>query len=48
MNPGNISHCVKKGMEDAALYFLSRKDWTDIDHDLLRKLLKEKNYVKMA
>ena len=48
MNPGLISHFVKKGLLEAADYFLTRRDWTDVDHDLIRKNLNEKNYSKLA
>ena len=48
MNPGLISHFVKKGLFDAAEYFLTRKDWTDLDMNEIRKRLEEKNYTKLA
>ena len=48
MNPGVISHFAKKGLLDAAEYFLTRKDWTDLNHDKIRKFASEKNYTKLA
>jgi homospermidine synthase len=48
MNPGMISHFVKKGLLDAAKNFLARKDWTDLDHEMIEKYLNEKNYPKLA
>lgn len=48
MNPGLISHFVKKGLVEAAQYFLTRKDWTDLDHKKIEKYLSEKNYPKLA
>lgn len=47
-NPGLISHFAKKGIEDAAEYFIKRKDWTDINHEKITKFLEEKNYPKLA
>lgn len=48
MNPGLISHFAKKGLLDAAHYFIKRKDWSDLDHQLIEKYLNEKNYPKLA
>jgi homospermidine synthase len=48
MNPGLISHFAKNGLRAAAEYFLTRRDWTDIDHQLIEKFLLEKNYPKLA
>jgi len=51
MNPGLISHFAKKGILDAAEYFLRNKNdkgWSDLDFNLIEKYLKEKNYPKLA
>lgn len=48
MNPGLVSHCTKLGLLDAANYFLTRPDFTDLDHNAIRKYLKEKNFPKLA
>jgi homospermidine synthase len=48
MNPGLISHFAKDGLLNAAKYFLTRKDWTDIDHKKIEKYLSDKNYPKLA
>ena len=48
MNPGLISHFAKKGIVEAANYFLKRIDWTDLNHDKIRQYLKEKNFAKLA
>ncbi|CAD8210363.1 unnamed protein product [Paramecium octaurelia] len=46
-NPGVVSHCVKRGLEDCAKHYLENPQQ---DHDLgnLRKYLKEKNHSKLA
>jgi homospermidine synthase len=48
MNPGLISHFAKKGIIEAAEYFLKRKDWTDLNHINIEKYLKDRNYPKLA
>jgi homospermidine synthase len=48
MNPGLISHFAKKGVIDAANYFLSRSDWTDLNREKIAKYVKEKNFPKLA
>lgn len=48
MNPGLISHFVKKGLLEAAEYFLTRRDFNDLDHSKIEKYLKERNYTKLA
>lgn len=51
MNPGLISHFAKKGIYDAASYFLEKKDakeFSDLNFDLIKKYLTEKNYAKLA
>lgn len=48
MNPGLISHFAKNGLLKAAEYFLSRKDFRDLDHHEIEKYLQEKNYPKLA
>jgi len=48
MNPGLISHFMKKGLLDAGNYFLTRSDWKDLDKEKIKKHLKEKNYSKLA
>jgi homospermidine synthase len=48
MNPGLISHFAKKGIIEAADYFLKRKDWTDLNHKNIEKHLKDRNYPKLA
>jgi homospermidine synthase len=48
MNPGLISHFAKKGLIDAAEYFLKRKDWTDLNHKNIEKHLKDRNFPKLA
>ena len=48
MNPGLVSHLTKKGLIDAANYFLTRIDWTDIDHISINKYLKQSNFPKLA
>jgi len=47
-NPGLISHFMKKGLTDAAKYFLNKDDWKDLDKDKIRKYLNEGNYPKLA
>jgi len=51
MNPGLISHFMKKGLFDAAKYFLeSREDqkFSNFDFEKIQKYLNEKNYPKLA
>jgi homospermidine synthase len=48
MNPGLISHFAKKGIVEAAEYFLTRKDFTDINHKNIEKYLRDRNYPKLA
>jgi len=51
MNPGLISHFVKKGLIDACNYFLSHEnspEYQDLNHNLLNKYLEERNYPKIA
>ena len=51
MNPGLISHFSKKGLTDAAQFFLQHKKnpiYSDLDFELIEKYLNEKNYPKLA
>jgi len=51
MNPGLISHFTKKGILDAARYFLRQKNkesFCDLDFETIEKYLVEKNYPKLA
>lgn len=49
MNPGLISHFMKRGLEDAAKHFLNHKsEFTDLNFEEIEKFLKERNYVKLA
>jgi homospermidine synthase len=51
MNPGLVSHFSKKGLIDAAKFFLTQKDntsYSDLDFKLIDKFSKEKNYPKLA
>jgi homospermidine synthase len=48
MNPGNISHLTYKGIYDAAKYFLTRREWKDLDYNLIQKHLEAKNIKKLA
>jgi homospermidine synthase len=51
MNPGLISHFAKKGLLDAARFFLTKRneeELKDLDFDLIEKVSKEKNYPKLA
>ena len=48
MNPGVISHFAKKGLLEAAEYFLTRADWTDLNKEKIRKYASEKNFPKLA
>ena len=51
MNPGLISHFVKKGILDTAEHFLANKSdqsFSDLNFSLIKKYLAEKNYTKLA
>lgn len=48
MNPGLISHCVKKGIVDATNFYLADPKATDLDKKALEKWLAEMNYTKLA
>ena len=48
MNPGLISMCAKKGLEDAAKYYLTDKNSPDINKAELKEWLCKKNYSKIA
>jgi homospermidine synthase len=48
MNPGLISHCVKKGLEDAGNFYLRDPKATDLDKKALEKWLADKNHSKIA
>lgn len=48
MNPGLISSFVKRGLEDAAKYFLNDPTATDIDKKDLERRLAERNHSKIA
>ncbi len=51
MNPGLISHCMKKGLFDAAKYFLDNRantKFSNFDYEKIQKYLNEKNYPKLA
>jgi len=49
MNPGLISHFAKKGLFDAANYFIQNKNqFSDLNFDKIQTYLKEKNYPKLA
>ena len=48
-NPGLISHFVKKGLIEAANYFLKyKKDFNDLNFEVIQIYLIEKNYTKLA
>jgi len=47
-NPGLISHFTKRGLLDASQYFLTRKDWTDLDHDAIARYAASRDYPKLA
>jgi len=49
MNPGLVSHFAKKGVLDAAAFFLkNRENYKDLDFVSIEKFLLEKNYPKLA
>lgn len=48
MNPGLISHFAKKGIIEAAEYFLKRRDWTDLNRTNIEKYLNDRNFPKLA
>lgn len=48
MNPGLISHCVKKGLEDAAAFYIRDPKAVDLDKVALERWLGEKNHSKIA
>ncbi len=48
MNPGIISHCVNRGLEDAARHYLKDDSAVDIDKFALERNLKEKNHSRIA
>lgn len=48
MNPGLISHCVKKGILDAAEYFLKCAEFDDLDKEKIKTYLETKNIPKLA
>ncbi len=51
MNPGLISHFMKKGLFDAAKYFLdnrAKEKFSNFDYEKIKKYLNEKNYPKLA
>ncbi len=48
MNPGIISHCVNRGLEDAARFYLKDENSHDIDKFALERNLKEKNHSRIA
>ncbi|CAD8102559.1 unnamed protein product [Paramecium sonneborni] len=48
-NPGVISHCVKRGLEDCAKYYLKHKEKVkDVNKQLLKKYLEARNHSKLA
>lgn len=48
MNPGLISSFVKKGLEDAARFYLNDTGSTDIDKVALKKWADARNHSKIA
>lgn len=48
MNPGLISHLVKKGIVEAAVYFLNRDDFDDLNKKKIEFYLQENNFPKLA
>lgn len=48
MNPGLISVCVKRGLEDAGRHFLGDAGATDLNKTELRYWLGERNHTKIA
>jgi len=48
-NPGLISNFVKKGLIEAGNYFLrNRKEYDDLNFEVIQAYLKENNYSKLA
>jgi len=48
MNPGMVSHFAKKGLLEAAEYFLKSSHFDDLNKEEMQKYLTEKNYPKLA
>jgi len=48
MNPGIISHLVKKGIIDAAKYFLNSNGFEDLNKTKIEKYLNKKNFSKLS
>lgn len=49
MNPGLISHFVKRGLEEAAQHFLTKKnEYFELNFEDIEKFLRERNYSKLA
>lgn len=48
MNPGLISSFVKRGLEDAARFYLTDEKATDIDKHALKTWLDARNHSKIA